>query len=255
MAQPPSDHNSDNSSCDCSMCCGRGDWAWPRDHNSDNSYCDCARCSRRGDWDPVDALLERLESENRRLQTHIRWLQDQLQESRRLVAQRDDELALAHRDSQQGAGAAPRHANWLASFRVELPELPQLPSAPCAWHDEADVYNNVAVLPCVVGMYNRISSVDALDSLFTHLEVTLFGSDSFGWPLLQNKMRSLLQAQQIVILVGRPKKNKWIHVNCVNCGKSVFVKYDMAGSCSAVTPEDHEQRRRLFQFVDALAAR
>ena len=179
--------------------------------------------------DPWDEEIEKLESENIRLHVQVRWLQDQLAESRSLLAA-TREAATREAATREAATreAAPRHAHWLASLRGCDPRQLSCASTPCAWHDDADVYNNVAVLPCVVGEYNQILNESQLVGLFTHLDVTLFRNDRFGWYFLQETIRSLLRAGQLVLLCGKPKKNKWIHVTCVHCGKSVFVKYDMA---------------------------
>ena len=202
--------------------------------------------------DPWDERIEQLEFENRRLHVQVRWLQDRLVESRSLEAESREAAEAATREAATREAAtreaAPRHAHWLASLRGCDPRQLSCASTPCAWHDDADVYNNVAVLPCVVGEYNQILNESQLDGLLTHLEVTLFRSDRFSWYFLQERIRSLLRAGQLVLLCGKPRKNKWIHVNCVQCGKAVFVKYDMAGSSRAVAPEDHGQRRKLFEF-------
>ena len=239
--------------------CPRGAWLrrrTPSGHNSDNSSCCCSKCCGRGGWaeaielqDPWDEEIEKLDSGNIRRHVQVRWLQDQLAESRSLLAA-TREAATREAATREAATreAAPRHAHWLASLRGCDPRQLSCASTPCAWHDDADVYNNVAVLPCVVGEYNQILNESQLDGLLTHLEVTLFRNGRFRWCFLQERIRSLLRAGQLVLLCGKPRKNKWIHVNCVQCGKAVFVKYDMAGSSRAVTPEDHGQRRKLFEF-------
>ena len=134
--------------------------------------------------------IEQLEFENRRLHVQVRWLQDQLAESRSLLAA-TREAATREAATREAATreAAPRHAHWLASLRGCDPRQLSCASTPCAWHDDADVYNNVAVLPCVVGEYNQIVNESDLDSLFTHLEVTLFRSDRVGWYFLQERIR------------------------------------------------------------------
>ena len=253
----PSDHDSDNSSCACSMCCGRGDWADQAERE-----------------DEVDAHINAIEEENRRLIVQMHWLQDMLVGMREdLVRAREDleraqehqrisrdDLARAREDlarARNSHHASPPHAKWLKSLWwglvTEGPERPLPFDAseimPCAWHDaRLEGYHNVVDLSCVVGSHNQVVTEHSLLSLFAHLEVTLFRNDRCDWWPLQNIMSRVFRAGQIIILNGKPKGNKWIQVTCVACGKSVFVEYEMAGSSAHATPDSNERRRRLFSF-------
>ena len=137
------------------MCCGRG--VWHQEFHSE---------------DELDAHINAIADESRRLLVRTRWLQDRLaQMNEDLESAREDlaraqadladlaraqaDLARAQRDSQ------PRHATWLSSLLQErrpadASEAGESVVTPCAWHDDADHgYHNVADLSCVVGNYNH----------------------------------------------------------------------------------------------------
>ena len=196
----------------------------------------------------------RLQEENIRLRSIILSLQGE-------VSDLEQELELAQQEPQDQPPPPPlAHFNWLVSLEgvqqpqppLQQPPPPPPPPASCAWHDDTHVYRNAAELSKVVGRYNQILDAEELESLFTHLEVTLFRSDRQGWRLLQDKIRELFQLQQIKILVGLPRKNRWLHVTCLNCGKFVYVRYQTAGSTADVTPRTHEQRNQLLEFFQCL---
>ena len=118
------------------MCCGRGIWGGaardamaspPSDHDTDNSVCDCSMCGR-GVWPPefhsaedeLDAYINAKEAENRRLLVRERWLQDRLaQMSEDLESARAD-LARAQADLADlaRAQAAPKGASKGASKKA-----------------------------------------------------------------------------------------------------------------------------------------
>ena len=200
-----------------------------------------------------ETYINDLEAENRRLHVLVRWLEDncqkclaELQDCRAQAGRLETQLQECRAQSQQS------HANWLSSLRTPVPTtLSSNDPGPCHWHSSANNFHNVAQLPTVVGRCNQITSTNELESLLTHLNVTLFRNDKTFFEDLCSKMRVLFSAGRIQVCNGKPHANKWIHITCVDCGKFVFTTYPMAGNTNRqVSEEDHAMRRSIFEFFE-----
>ena len=107
---------------------------------------------------------------------------------------------------------------------------------------------NVVRIDCTVGRVNIIDTVQGLDNLFNHLNVTLFRTDKTGFEQLWLHLRSHWIQGHIEVHVGVPKANRWIQVICRFCGCFAYVAYAMAGDSVLPTAKEHEARRLLLQF-------
>ena len=164
------------------MCCGRG--VWHQEFHSE---------------DELDAHINAMEDENKRLHDSTRWLEFRLTQMNGHLESAREALALARAQADRARAQRdqPRHARWMSSSLLERrPDdaserrpADESVITPCAWHDDADHGNHNVV----VGDYTIVTE-ENLDSLFSHLEVTLFRSDRFGWSNLQDIMRNLFLA-------------------------------------------------------------
>ena len=117
----------------------------------------------------------------------------------------------------------------------------------CSWHCAEAADGNVANLNHVVGSYNTITELQALYSLFTSMEVTLFRQDRQCWAELQRAIETQFRLGNIVVLNGRAKNNRWIHITCVKCGIFVYCPFGDASS-RHVDKELHFYRSKLFEL-------
>ena len=166
------------------MCCGRG--VWHQEFHTE---------------DELDAHINAMEDENKRLHDSTRWLEFRLMQMNGHLESAREALALARAQADRARAQRdqPRHARWMSSSLLERrPDdaserrpADESVITPCAWHDDADHGNHNVV----AGDYKRVETEENLDSLFSHLEVTLFRSDRFGWSNLQDIMRGLFRAE------------------------------------------------------------
>ena len=153
--------------------------------------------------------------------------------------------------SQWERPEVPSHAFWLASmptlWQTGLIAPTDRALGDCAWHCAQAADGNAAGLRHVVGEYNIIKNTAELWSLFTSMEVTLFRQDRQCWTNLQAAIYTTFQPGKIVILNGKPKRNKWIHITCSTCGAFVYSPFGEASTRHADT-QSGELRRNVFKF-------
>ena len=80
------------------------------------------------------------------------------------------------------------------------------------------------------------------------MEVTLFRQDRQCWRELQDIMMDKMSHQQLVVLYGRPKKSKWLHVSCRHCGAFAYAAFHNAGNNIHVDCDSARARSALFSF-------
>ena len=68
------------------------------------------------------------------------------------------------------------------------------------------------------------------------------------WTELQQVVMDKHRSGAIVILNGKPDKNKWLHISCVQCGRFVFVPYSRKGRRRQGDDESARGRQKLFEF-------
>ena len=153
--------------------------------------------------------------------------------------------------SQWERPEVPPHAFWLASmptlWQTGLIAPTDRAAGDCAWHCSQAADGNAAGLKHVVNEYNTIKSTEELNSLFTSMEVTLFRHDRQCWAKLQVAIEANFHQRKIVILNGKPKQNKWIHITCCSCGAFVYSPFGEASKRHDDT-ESCELRCNLFKF-------
>ena len=239
---------------------------WTHHQDDDDQTYDVNRSTCNGQWErpeePPLALNLVLQVES--LKDQVVMLQNELATS----AQPSTHLPLGwtqHQDdddqtyyvnratctSQWERPEVPPHAFWLASmptlWKTGLIAPTDRAAGDCAWHCAQAADGNVARLSHVVGEYNTIKSTTELWSLFTSMEVTLFRQDRQCWTNLQAAIEANFQQGKIVILNGKPKQNKWIHITCCRCGAFVYSPFGEASSRHADT-QSGELRRNVFKF-------
>ena len=80
-------------------------------------------------------------------------------------------------------------------------------------------------------------------SVMNRLEVTLFRQDlQLDWNSLKEMIVARFNREHIVVLHGKPKGNRWIHISCIQCGAFVYVAYGKPDS------DDNRKRSKLFHF-------
>ena len=99
-----------------------------------------------------------------------------------------------------------------------------------------------------VGEYNIIGTEQELLKVFSAMEVTLFRQDRQCWRELQDIMMAKFSNQQLVVLHGKPKKNKWVHVSCRHCGAFAYAPFPKAGDSRHVDRASAIARSTLFTF-------
>ena len=180
-------------------------------------------------------------------------------EEHELQHDRQHELQDDRQDDRQRSSCSshvvPPHVMWLASMPecwalwtqgLTVPSDDLRCTGACSWHSAGDGYSGD--LDVVVGKYNTIHNESALNGLFTSLEVTLFRADRQMWTELQQVVMDKHRSGAIVILNGKPDKNKWLHITCVQCGRFVFVPYSIRGWSRQGAEGLARGRQKLFEF-------
>ena len=208
MPRTPSNHDSDNSSCDGSMCCAEED---------------------------ISDLQQQL-AEERRIS---RLLRIELEDCRSSCSSCSSHVVPPH---VMWLGSMP--ALWTQGLTVPSDDLRC--TGDCSWHAAGDGYTGD--LDVVIGNYNIIDNTSALNGLLTSLEVMLFRADRQMWTELQQVVMDKHRSGAIVILNGKPDANKWLHITCVQCGRFVFVPYSSKGWSRQGHDELARGRQKLFEF-------